>query len=121
MANDDFDQFDDSSENEKGFGGFSDLLKKVVVTGASAVFLTEDALKAMIKEFKLPKELISTILSSAKSTKEEFVEKVTAEFSRQISKVDIRQEMVKFLESHEMDINLKLKFSPKSQKIEKDS
>ena len=114
-----FDQFDDlkskaqSDSQEKGFGGFSDLLKKIVVTGASAMFLTEDTLKGLVKDFKIPKELIQGIVSSAKTTKEDFVEKVSEELSKQIRKIDLSKEFFKFLENHNMDINLKIKFSAK--------
>lgn len=108
---------DEFDENESGkTGSITDLLKKVIVTGASAVFLTEDAIKSLSKEFKLPKELLSGIISSAKASKEEIVEKVTSEFSKQLKKIDLKAEFAKFLEEHDMDVQLKIKFQKREPK-----
>ena len=67
-----------SSKDESGFGAFGafsalgsgpgkamDFAKKLLTVGMGTAFLTEEALRALVTEFKIPKELIGGLLESA--------------------------------------------------------
>jgi hypothetical protein len=43
----------------------TEMMKKVLTVGVGAFFLTEEALRGLVSEFKLPKELLTAVLDSA--------------------------------------------------------
>ena len=52
----------------------SDFVKKILTVGVGTIFLSEEALKALASEIKLPKELFSGLLETAGKTKKDFLE-----------------------------------------------
>ena len=67
----------------------ADLMKKVLTVGVGAVFLTEESLRAMVSEWKLPKEVIGAILESSRKTKNEFMQSLSQDvFAKVVEKVD---------------------------------
>src|SRR5690606_9989416 len=57
----------------------ADLVKKVLTVGVGAIFLTEESVRALVSEFKLPKELLTGILSTANKTRHEFLSKLSTD------------------------------------------
>ena len=91
----------------------SDILKKVVNTGVTAAFLTEDALRGVLSDLPLPKELIQGLLQNAKSTRDDFIGGVKNELRTYLDKIDISSEIDRILENYDMEINAKIKFKKK--------
>lgn len=91
----------------------SDLLKKVVTTGIGAAFMTEDAIKGVLSEIPLPKDILNGLLQNAKQTKEEFVGTVKTEIKKYLSNIDVSREIDRVLERYDIEvkatINLKRK------------
>ena len=47
---------DDSSSGDRGGGGaVSDTIKKILTTGLSAAFMTEESIRSFVSDLKLPK------------------------------------------------------------------
>ena len=99
--------------DEKKAGGLSDLLKKVIATGLSSPFLSEDQLKTYLSGLNLPKEVASQILRGAKNSKDEIVHKVGNEFSKLLQKVDIVKEFKNVLRENKISIKADIEFVPK--------
>ncbi len=50
-------------------GGIGDTVRKMVTLGLSAAFLTEESIRHMVSEFKLPKEVLGSVLHTAAKSK----------------------------------------------------
>ena len=117
---DDQDQYDESEEAiEAEAKGIPELVKKLFASGVSAAFLTEEIVRNQLKELKIPKDIIQTVINGANKSKEDLMEKVSKEVTDLITKIDVSKEIEKYLDNHE--INITITTSPKgsSQKVEK--
>ena len=104
-----------STEQENSFKA-TDLMKKVLTVGVGAIFLTEESLRGVVSEIKLPKELIKGLLESAGKTRREFLQNLSSEMiDRVMDKVDPTALVEEFLQKNEVDLNIKVSFSPKKK------
>lgn len=99
--------------DEKHEKKITDIFKKVINTGMSAAFMTEDAVKNIISELPLPKDVVSGLLENAKNTKTEFVDSVKKELKTYLNKVDISKEIDRVLEKYDIEVTAKLNFKKK--------
>jgi len=93
--------------------GLTDVIKKVVSIGVGAAFMTEDAVKKVLADLPLPKEIVTGLLKNAQSVKEDFVQSVRSELSDHLSKVDPKKLMEEVLENYDIDVQAKIKFTKK--------
>ena len=94
----------------------SELVKKILTVGVGAIFLTEESLRGLISEFKLPKELLTGILDSANKTKNDFIQKLSSEvMDRVLTQVDPKVWIQEILSNNEIELNVKVNFKPKSK------
>lgn len=93
----------------------TDFVKKVLTVGMGTLFLTEESLKGLVSEFKLPKELLGGILESANKTRREFLGNLSQELIQRVSeKVDARELVKEVLDKNEIEISMKISFKPKN-------
>jgi hypothetical protein len=93
----------------------ADLVKKVLTVGVGAAFLTEESLRSLVSEIKLPKELIAGILETAGKTKNEFLSKIGTEVVDRITaRVEPDQLIREILEKNELELQIRLRFHPRS-------
>lgn len=116
MTSDPKDSGMDEKADREGMGTRAgDLLKKALTVGIGAAFLTEESLRAIVGDLKLPKELISNLLSQANQTKSEFLNKISSEviekITAQMKPAELLQEI---LRKNEIEFQVKLKVTPKS-------
>jgi hypothetical protein len=98
----------------------AEMMRKVLTVGVGAVFLTEESLRAMVSEWKLPKEVISAILESSKKTKNEFLQTLSQDvFSKVVDKVDPVALLQEFITRNEIEFHIKVGIKPKKDR-EKD-
>lgn len=94
----------------------ADLVKKVLTAGVGAAFLTEESLRSLVSELKLPKELIANLLSTANATKSEFFARLSQELSDRVgSKIDPSKLLQELLEKNEIELNVKVRFKPRER------
>lgn len=98
----------------------SELVKRVLTVGIGAIFLTEESLRNLFSEFKLPKELLSGLLESAGKTKRDFLQSFSKEIvGRLTDKVDPKVLLQSVLEDlalkHEINIRLSVNLVPKGK------
>jgi len=92
-------------------------MKKVLTVGVGAVFLTEESLRALVSEFKLPKEILTAIFESANKTKTEFLQNLSQEvMAKVLERVDPKELIEEFLTKNEINLNVQVSFSPKKKK-----
>ncbi len=94
----------------------ADLMKKVLTVGVGALFLTEESLRGLVSDFKLPKELLSGILDAAGKTKNEFLQNLSKEvLSKVTDKIDPVALLQEFLRKNEVNLNIRINVKPKSE------
>ena len=103
MVNDDEESY--SPKKEDGASSLmSDALRKLVTTGISAAFMTEEAIRTRVTDLKLPKETLNILLAGASKSKEELMNRVSNEVIRIINKIDFVKEASRFVEEHKFKI-----------------
>ncbi len=94
-------------------GKAADWVKKILTVGVGAIFLTEESLRAMVSEMKLPKELLTGVLSSAQKQKNEFLGKLSSDILEKVmERMDPQALASEILSSHEIKVTLN--FVPKT-------
>lgn len=92
----------------------TDFVKKILTAGVGAIFLTEESLKALVSEFKLPKEFLTQLLESANRTRKEFLENLSQDaINRVISKANPKELLKEILEDYDLELNVKVRFNPR--------
>lgn len=87
----------------------AEMIKKVLTVGVGAVFLTEETLRALVSEWKLPKEVIGAILESSRKTKDEFMKSMSEDIiGKVVDKVDPIALLQEFLSRNEVELNIKI-------------
>src|SRR5688500_17148469 len=101
-----------SSEESSSKAG--DLVKKLLTIGVGTIFLTEESVRNLVSEFKLPKELVKGILESGNKTKNEFLQNFSQEIiGRIMERVDPKEILEEIFEKNEIELNVKVRLIPK--------
>ncbi len=109
----DFPSFDeDSDEKEERLGFVPELVKRVAVAGLGALFMTEEGIRTLAGQLKLPKEVLGFILSQADKTKDEIGRIVSEEVRRFLQSEKLRQEFLKLLTGMTVEINAQVRLLP---------
>jgi hypothetical protein len=103
------------SEERDDQPGTLSWAKKLMTAGVGTFFLTEEALKTLVAEFKLPKEIVSGILDGAKSVRKEFMQNVVSEMMGKIQdKVDPSVMVADFFKKNDVSLEIKIKVKEKA-------
>jgi hypothetical protein len=99
-----------SHEPAGGPGGMvADAVKKAVLAGVGALFLTEEGARKLAREWKLPKELISYVGGQAAGAKAEILRIVSDEIRRFLESEALRSEFLKVLSSMAVEIKAEIR------------
>lgn len=99
----------------------ADVLKKILTTGIGAAFMTEEHIRGLLSEMKLPKDAIQFVLQGATKSKEELMNRVGNEVIKIISKIDFVKEASRFVEEHKFRITAEIDVVKKTANVELDS
>jgi hypothetical protein len=111
----DFDPLLDEGQ-ERGEGsraGFvPEFMRKVAVAGLGALFMTEEGLRAMAGQLKLPKEVLGYVLGQAEKTKDEVGRVVSEELRRFLQSEKLRDEVLKLLSGMTIEVKAQIRLVP---------
>jgi hypothetical protein len=94
-------------------GGFvADAVRKAVLTGLGAVFLTEEGARRLAREWKLPKEIAGFVASQAGSAKDEIVRTVTEEVRKFFESEALRREFLRLISSMAIEVRAEVRLKP---------
>jgi len=93
---------------EEAIPKWGEMIRKVMSVGLGAAFMTEESIRHVVTELKLPKEVLSTLLQGASRSKEEFLNRVGNETIKLISKIDFVKEASRFVEEHKFKIQAEI-------------
>lgn len=103
-----------SKTEEKEKGGFSDIIKKVVSVGVGAGFMSEEAIKNILQDLPLPKDILTGLVQNAKGAKEEFTQSIREEIRLYLSKVDAGKIVEDVLDKYDVEVKAEFKFKKKA-------
>lgn len=105
-----------SAEDRDDQTGSISWAKKLMTAGVGAFFLTEEALRTLVSEFKLPKEIVGSILDGAKNVRKEFMQSVVTEMMTKVQdKIDPTVMVAEFFKKNEVTLEVKIKVKDKSE------
>ncbi len=124
MEDDKFDPLEPlgGMEAEGGARGFvADAVRKAVLTGLGAVFLTEEGARKLAREWKLPKDIVQFVTSQAAGAKDEVVRIVGEEVRKFFESEALRREFLRALSSMSIEVHAEVRLKPaKGGKVEPD-
>jgi hypothetical protein len=113
---DEIEGFEDPSEEMEERPGFvPELVKRVAVAGLGALFMTEEGIRSLAGQLKLPKEALGFLVSQAEKTKDDIGRIVSDEVRRFLQSDKLRQEFLKLLTGTTIEINAKVRLVPEGK------
>ncbi len=105
----------DEQGTEAGAKGLQDALRKVILTGMGALFLTEEGARKLAREWKLPKELVGYLGQHASGAKDEVLRVFSDEVRRFFESEAVRREVVRTLSSMVVELKAEIRVRPDEQ------
>jgi hypothetical protein len=110
------DQDNKPENDEQESMGAMSWAKKLMTVGVGTFFLSEEALKTLVAEFKLPKDIVLTMLDGAKNVRKEFMQNVVSEMMGRIQdRVDPGVILADFLKKNEVTFEIKMKVKDRTK------
>jgi hypothetical protein len=98
---------------EGGRAGFiAESVRKALLAGVGALFLTEEGARRLAREWKLPKEVIGYIGQQAQGAKEELLRVFADEFRRFLESESVRKEFWAALADNAIEIHAEIRLRP---------
>ncbi len=103
----------EADETDSGSRNFvADAVRKAVLTGLGAVFLTEEGARKLAREWKLPKEIVGYVVSQAGGAKDEIVRVVSEEVRKFFESEALRREFLRLLSSMSIEVRAEISLKP---------
>lgn len=112
---DDFDPLlgEEEPEREESRAGFvPEFMRKVAVAGLGALFMTEEGIRSLAGQLKLPKEVLGYILGQAEKTKDEVGRVVSEELRRFLQSEKLRDELLKLVSGMTIEVKAQIRLVP---------
>lgn len=103
-------------ESDASKASVSEGFKRLLTTGLSAVMMSEDGVKKYLNDINIPKDALGSLLKGMAKSKEEVVGRIGQEFSKVIEKIDLVEELTKFLREHKIKVSAEFEFQKKDKK-----
>jgi hypothetical protein len=87
-------------------------VKKAILAGVGALFMTEEGARRLAREWKLPKELVGFIGSQAQAAKDEILRALGAEVRRFLESEAVRREFLEALADNTIEIRAEIRLRP---------
>jgi hypothetical protein len=100
-------------EPPKGF--VPEIVRRAVLTGVGALFMTEEGIRNLVGDMKLPKDALTFLLAQADRTRAEVTRIVTQEVRRFLESETLRREIWKLLTSVTLEVNAEVKLKPSGE------
>jgi hypothetical protein len=93
-------------------GSIADGVKKALLAGVGALFLTEEGARRVARDWKLPKDVIAFIGQQASGAKDEILRIFADEFRRFLESESVRRELFRALHENAVEIHAEIRFKP---------
>src|SRR5438552_16456452 len=103
-------------EDAKKLSGLvPDIVRRAVLTGVGALFMTEEGLRNLVGEMKMPKDALAFLLAQADKTRSEVARVVTHEVRRFLESETLRREIWKLLTGVTLEVNATIQLKPSGE------
>lgn len=92
-----------------------EALKKALAAGVGAVFMTEEGIRHMVSDMKLPKEALNYLLATTDRTRKDLFEAVSKEVKKYLRSKDLEKLMAQMLEHFTIEVKAEIKFKTKDK------
>ena len=106
---------DDDAPEEQTKGFVPDIVRRAVLTGVGALFMTEEGIRNLVGEMKLPKDALAFLVAQADKTRAEVTRIVTQEVRRFLESDTLRREIWKLLTSVTLEVNATVQLKPSGE------
>ncbi len=110
-----------ADDNEASSSKVSDWVKKTVMTGVGAVFMTEEGIRNALSDMKLPKNVIAAAVSQADKTKKEISGLIAKEVRSFLDRIEVEDIIQKALAGQSIEIRATIRFSDNKPEKKKKS
>ena len=109
----------DEAAREARLGFVPEFVRKVAVAGLGALFMTEEGIRNLAGQLKLPKEMLGYIVSQAEKTKDDLGRVVSEELRRFLQSEKLREELVRLVAGMTLEVKAELRLKPTPRDSEK--
>lgn len=108
----------DRGEGRGAAGFVPEFVRKAAVAGLGALFMTEEGVRGLAGQMKLPKEVLAFLLSQAEKTKDDIGRVVSEEIRRFLQSEKLREEFLKLLSGMTVEVKAQIRLVPSNEKGE---
>ncbi len=98
-----------------GRGFLAESVRKALLAGVGALFLTEEGARKLARDWKLPKDVIAFVGQQAQSAKDEVLRMFAEEIRRFLESDSVRSEFWKALAENAIEIRAEIRVRPDAQ------
>ncbi len=101
------------AEGDESRPGFvPDFVRRMAWAGLGAVFMSEEAIRRLAGQLKLPKEALGFLLSQAEKTKDEIGRVVSDEVRKLLQSERLQDELVRAIANTTIEVNASIRLVP---------
>jgi hypothetical protein len=93
-------------------GPVVELMRKLAFAGLGALFMTEEGIRSVAAQLKLPKEALGYLLSQAERTKDEVGRVLSEEVRRFLRSEKLREDFLRLLAGMSLEITAQVRLVP---------
>lgn len=93
-------------------GLFPDAVKKALLAGVGALFMTEEGARRLAREWRLPKEIVGFVGQQAAGAKDEILRVLSDEIRRFLESEVVRREFWKALSAMAVEVKAEIRLVP---------
>ena len=109
---------DDKSRSKKqNSQKITNFVKKALMSGVGAVFMTEESIRNILLEMKLPKSVILSAISQADKTKKEVMQLIANEVRQFLDNIEADKLIKKIISGSINKVSASIKFVDKETKL----
>jgi hypothetical protein len=103
------------SDEARKAGGVADMLRKAMVASLGAVFMTEEGIRTLVKDLKLPKDVMRFVLGQAERSKDELLRIIGEEVRRFLESAALRREVMRLVSEMTLEIKAEVRLRPEGE------
>jgi hypothetical protein len=104
-------------QDARGFVG--EVLRKAAVASLGALFMTEEGVRNLAGQLKLPKEMLGYLLAQAEKTKDDVGRIISEEVRRFLQSEKLRDEFVRLLAGMAVEVTAQIRLVPDPEGTER--
>jgi hypothetical protein len=89
-----------------------EFVKRAAIAGLGALFMTEEGIRNLAGQLKLPKEALTFVVSQAEKTKDDVARILSEEIRRFLQSEKLRDELLEMLSGMTLEIKAEVRLVP---------